>query len=265
MKLKNIKIFIIIALISIVLILLRHFLCLNAQVDTFNNTKYNLAFYTCFYGSSNNVAFKIPEIPSNKYPCYYFSNNMDLLNKLEGTKWIGVHDNKPVTDDSIESCFYGKRVKVVPDDFIELKDYDYTCFLDSKLDKVSETFVEEFIENYFIKDNFALLLREHVSIKDNVWNEYNESMKQERYVSQKQKYTTYINKQIQNGLSETVKKHCQCGFLIRNMNHPKISEINKTWYSHIEECGIQDQISFFFVKQLFDEYIYPFKEIPFIS
>jgi len=225
----------------------------------------NIAFYTCFYGTNNNPAFKIPEIPSEKYDCYYFSNNTKLLEKLNGTKWIGIYDNKPITNNSIESCMYGKHVKVVPEDFEVLKPYDYTCFLDSKLDKVSETFIETFIETYFIKQNYALLLREHIFIKDNVWNEFNESMKQDRYVQEKEKYQKYINKQISNGLVETTDKHCQCGFLIRNMRHPNITEIDKTWYSHIQECGIQDQISFFFVKQLFHDSIYPFKEIPFVE
>ena len=44
------------------------------------------------------------------------------------------------------------------------------------------------------------------------------------------------------------------------MKHEKINLINETWYAHIQECGIQDQISFFFVKQLFDAYIFPFTE-----
>ena len=38
-----------------------------------------------------------------------------------------------------------------------------------------------------------------------------------------------------------------------NMKHNKINTINTTWYQHIKECGIQDQISFFFVKQLFND------------
>lgn len=33
---------------------------------------YNLSFYTYFYGSDNNPAFKIPELPSLKYKCYYY-------------------------------------------------------------------------------------------------------------------------------------------------------------------------------------------------
>lgn len=236
---------------------------INISIEKFNN-KYNLAFYTCFYGSDNNSSFSIPDIPSEKYDCYYFSNNKNLLEKIKITKWIGVYDNKPVTEDSIESCMYGKYVKVVPQDFDVLQKYDYTCFLDSKLDKVSEIFVENFIDTYFIKKDFALLLRKHVFLSDNVWNEYNESMKQDRYVLQKKQYKKYINNQINNGLSENTDIHCQCGFLIRNMKHPIINELNNTWYSHIQECGIQDQISFFFVKQLFHQYIHPFEEIPFV-
>ena len=46
----------------------------------------NLAFYTCFYGSDNNQAFKIPEIPSLKYKCYYYTNNHTIIEKLKSTK-----------------------------------------------------------------------------------------------------------------------------------------------------------------------------------
>ena len=74
----------------------------------------------------------------------------------------------------------------------------------------------------------------------------------------------YILHQVNNGLSEYVENHCACGFLIRNMKHEKMNELNSTWYKHIQDCGIQDQISFFFVKQLFTDYIYPFSEIPFV-
>ena len=51
---------------------------------------YNLAFYTCFYGSNTNRAFKIPRIPSIKYPCYYYTNNIALLEKIKSSKWIGI-------------------------------------------------------------------------------------------------------------------------------------------------------------------------------
>jgi hypothetical protein len=151
----------------------------------------------------------------------------------------------------------------MPQEYKELKCYTYLCYLDSKLEKINGTFIEKYIIQYFIKQNYALLLREHGFIRENVWNEFNESMKQERYLLQNENYKKYIEKQISNGLNEKTDSHCACGLLIRNMKHEKINEINETWYKHIQECGIQDQISFFFIKQLFSEYIYPFKENPF--
>jgi hypothetical protein len=91
-------------------------------------------------------------------------------------------------------------------------------------------------------------------------------MKQERYRLESKKYKNYITNQVNAGLRVLTpqQKHCACGFLIRNMKHEKMIEINTTWFKHIQECGIQDQISFFFVKQLFYDYIYPFTEIPFL-
>lgn len=224
----------------------------------------NLAFYSCFYGSNNNPSFIIPELPSLKYNCYFYTNNTQLFENLKKTEWIGIFDNNPTNDDLIESCMVGKHVKTSPHEYKELQDYDYTCFLDSKLQKVNELFVEDFIKDFFIKKDYALLLREHTFIHNNIWNEFKISMKQKRYVIENEKYKKYINKQINNGLKESTKTHCMCGFLIRNMRHYKIKEINNKWYEHIQECGIQDQISFFFVKQLFDEHILSFKNNPFM-
>lgn len=226
---------------------------------------YNLAFYTYFYGSNSNTTFRIPELPSLKYKCYYYTNNITMIEKLKDTNWIEIYDEKKTTDDLIESCMTGKHVKTMPQEYTELKDYDYLCYLDSKSKKVNDIFVENFIVKYFIEQNYALLLREHWFIHNNIWNEYNESMNQHRYTLERDRYRKYIEKQIENGLSEITEKHCACGFLIRNMKHEKIIEINNTWYRHIQDCGIQDQISFFFVKQLFSEYIYPFTEIPFVN
>lgn len=224
----------------------------------------NLAFYTYFYGSNSNSAFTIPMLPSFKYNCYYYTNNISIIELLKNTNWIGIYVPIPINDDIIESCMVGKHIKTMPHDFNELKDYHYLCYLDSKLQHISERFVEIFIHKYFIEENYALLLRKHWFVNDNIWNEYNESMIQERYKLESEKYKKYINNQINNGLSETTDKHCACGFLIRNMKHDKIIDIGRTWYQHILECGMQDQISFFFVKQLFHEYILPFTENPFV-
>lgn len=92
----------------------------------------------------------------------------------------------------------------------------------------------------------------------------NESINQYRYKLEKDRYNNYIDNQLKNGLLDTTFNYCACGLLIRNMKHEKINEFNEMWYSHILECGIQDQLSFFFVKQLFEGLYYPFTENPFI-
>jgi hypothetical protein len=219
----------------------------------------NLAFYTCFYGSVNNIAFKIPAVPSTKYKCYYYTNNYKMLETLKYTKWIGIFHDVPTNEDLIKSAMASKYVKACPHEFKELKDYSYLCYLDSKLE-INVHLIETIILDYFIHDNYALLLPEHWFIRHDVWNEFNEAMRQPRYKLQAEKYKTYITTQISNGLSRTTRHHCCTGLLIRNMKHPKIKDINSTWYQHIQECGIECQISFFFVKQLFHECVYSLKE-----
>ncbi len=224
-----------------------------------------LAFYTCFYGGSYNVANKIPPIPSTKYKCYYFTNNSKTLKKLENTKWIGVYDNKPLETCPIKSAMISKHVKICPHEYDELKNYSYLCFFDSKTGQVNDTFVEDYINKYFVKQNYALLTRTHPFILNSIWDELNEVLKNQSFAIYENQYTNYINNQLSNGLKDTVTQHCAAGFLIKNMKHDKMIELSNTWYSHVQECGNRDQLSFFFVKQLFDEYIHPFDESPIVD
>jgi hypothetical protein len=187
-----------------------------------------------------------------------------MIKQLENTNWIGIFHDCPTNDDLIESCMVGKHIKTMPHEYAELKSYDYLCFLDSKLNNVNEKFVENFINKYFIQQNYALLLRQHWFVNNYVIDEYTESMKQYRYQLQDTKIKNYISNQAKRGLSLVTPNHCACHFLIRNMKHEKMIQINTEWFNHVQECGIQDQISFFFVKQLFNDIIYPFTESPFL-
>jgi hypothetical protein len=186
-----------------------------------------------------------------------------MLQLLERSNWIGIFVDSPTTDDLIESNALGKRVKTSPHMYSELREYSYTCFLDSKSAKINELFVEDIIRCCFIEREYAMLLREHWFIPGSVWKEFNASMQQERYRIESERYRVYIDKQIKAGLSATTTHHCACGLLIRNMKHSMMNAINELWYEHIQECGIQDQISFFFVKQRFASYIKAFAENPF--
>jgi hypothetical protein len=104
------------------------------------------------------------------------------------------------------SARISKDIKAMPQKYTELKKYDYLCYLDSKI-SVDETIVEKQIEDYFINQNYALVLKRHGWIKDNVWNEYNEAILQFRYQLESEKYINYIINQIRNGLSDKTNEH----------------------------------------------------------
>lgn len=224
----------------------------------------NLAFYTCFYGSDTNTSFTIPILPSYRYPCYYYTNNQTMMDKLKKTKWIPIFDPKAIEgDDMFQSNMAGKHVRVLPHEYKELLPYTYLCYLDNKLEAINDVFIDECIQKYFIDQHYALIIREHHFVHDSVWNEYIESQKQERYIIESPKYKKYIEKQVRAGFNEKTMHHAATGFLLRNMRHEHTNNMNLLWYSHIQQCGLQDQISFFFVKQLFEGSIYFLTESPF--
>ena len=218
----------------------------------YDKNQLNLAFVTYFYGSANNISYIIPEIPSTKYNCYYYTNNKDMMDKLKNTKWISVFDNKITNDDLNESSMASKHLKAMPQDFKLLTKYDFICSYDNKLE-LYENNIENVINNELIKNNYAIAIREHKFVQNNIWCEFALSMLHERYRRESEKTKTYIYKQLSNGLKETTKFHYENNILIRNMKHPKMKEFNETWYLHIKECGIECQIALFFVKQLFPE------------
>jgi hypothetical protein len=217
----------------------------------------DLCFYTVFIGLDTNQSFQIPALPSEKYNCYYFTNNNKIINMLANTKWIPVYLEVIPADDTYDSCMKAKYLKVFPEHYAEINKYHYTCYLDSKLGKVSDAAVESLITEYCINSNKAMLLRRHWIVGPDVFEELQESMLQRRYVAHESQYRAYINRQIAAGLSSVTKDHYACGFIIRDMHNLVTRDINQDWYAHILECGIQDQISFFFVKQKYLDHLVP--------
>lgn len=226
--------------------------------ESFEAPMYKLAFYTCFYGDDENIAFKIPLVPSIIYDCYYYTNNLKLSEQLKNTQWKCIYDEtQKVSSDSVVSAMQSKYLKTSPDKISPIQKYDYICYFDSKIEKITPSFIEKCIKEHFINENYALILKRHDFLNGSVWNEYNESQKQERYVQEKHKYLKYIYEQMSNGLTDETTTHCNTGILLRNMKHPKIIEINNVWNKHVQECGIECQISFHFIKEIFKPYILP--------
>jgi hypothetical protein len=224
----------------------------NSKQINYNRNK--LVYYTCFFGDNNNIANKINNPPSLKYDCYFFTNNQNTYESLKNTNWIPIFINIPIKKTLTENAMDAKKLKACPHHFDILNKYEYTCYFDSKL-YVKCHEVESMIDNIFTSDDYLYIMGRHPFVKPNIWNEYNEAMHQERYAIEKERYYNYIMKQLNNGLKDTVENHYQTGFIIRRSSS-KTNEINELWYKHIKECGIECQISFFFIQQIYRPHIY---------
>lgn len=81
-------------------------------------------------------------------------------------------------------------------------------------------------------------------------------MQYSKYNLQKEQAKDYINKQLSLGFKENI-DHIYCsGFRLIKMC-PMMEEMGELWYTHIKECGIECQISFQFIEQLYSQYIIP--------
>lgn len=229
-----------------------------------------IAFVTGYIGTKNHTY--IPNKPP-QYDSYYITDNKWVYARLKRTQWMPIFiddimdilskflsnshfiKNKNINklDKVDKNRFYtivSKPLKVYPDQFLP-KGYHYIVWFDSKFD-VNITGTLEAIRNW--KQDKAIMLHKHPFAK-NIEEEFNESMKQKRYVKERYQYIDYIYKNTTKGLSKYHNKHYQCGYLLYNTNHPETKNIQRTWQQHINNCGINDQISFNFIAQLFDKYI----------
>ncbi|NDB85329.1 MAG: hypothetical protein EB127_21900, partial [Alphaproteobacteria bacterium] len=194
-------------------------------------------------------------------------------NKLFTTDWIPVYLDLSATDET-HATMLAKDPKAAPHRFPGLAQYDYTCYMDSKLGRewawgelvdygnLSELKIEYLIfENFILKDK-AMILRNHLYGQKSVYFEIWDALcSQPRYMKEKNKIFAYVDKQLNSGLKDETDNHYATGFILRNMNHPDINKLNELWYSHIQECGMQCQISFFFAKQFYPDIIVGVDEV----
>jgi hypothetical protein len=225
------------------------------KILEFNKKK--LAYYTCYFGANkNNYSRLIPPLPSTKYDCYYFTNDIEYYNILKDSQWIAVFmDNIPVHNCQIKDTMESKLLRTCPHKFEILNNYDFLCWFDSKTE-VYESKINELVVE-LSNSNKTISLSKKKCNFTSVWDEFNLSMNTTKYLEQKEQNIKYINKKInEEGYSETINV-IFCGtWSLRKMCN-KTKEFGEYWYSQIQECGIQDQISLQFVTQNYIDFIIP--------
>jgi len=215
-----------------------------------------LAYYTCYFGGDYNYSNLIPPIPSETTDCYFFTNNPTMYAKLENTKWLRIFiDSIPIHNNSVLDSMSAKEIRSCPHRFPILDEYDYVCWFDTKL-KVYEDVAERCVR-FLQESNKTMVLTKHPYSEryKTVWDEFHTAMGTEKYRAQKEQNEAYIKHQLAKGASETINVFYCVGFIMQKRCY-KQKEINECWYRHIQECGIEDQISFQFIHQLYADSIH---------
>jgi hypothetical protein len=217
-----------------------------------------IAFYTCFFGEDSNERNKIPPCPSKTHDCFFYTNNSNTYARLENTEWNAVFVNIPVKNNLTADAMDAKHLKACPYMYPELNAYDATCYFDSAL-TVNTYDVIELAEKTFTYSNYEVIIARHPFISA-TWppsarSEFKNAMLQPRYEVEREKYEKYMAEQIQSGLLEEDDIHYATGFIVRK-NNMEMRKMGEVWYRHILACGIECQISFFFVQQMFKGKIY---------
>jgi hypothetical protein len=216
----------------------------------------HLAYYTCYFGGDYNHSKLIPPLPSTTQDCYYFTNNHDIYEQLADTKWIRIFlEAIPIHNDLVKDTMETKEIRACPHRFEQLREYDYLCWFDNKL-MVCEDIVQKCVDVLASSDLCVMLTKHPYSgIYKTVWDEYTLAIAHDKYRQQAAQYKSYIQSQISKGFSESISVFYCGGFSIRK-RCTKTTEFNECWYRHIQECGIEDQISLQFVEQEFRPFIH---------
>jgi hypothetical protein len=210
--------------------------------------KPNLAVYSTYCGTLQNLTFCARRYEN--YPAYFITNNRDVLPVAEANGWIPLLlEGMEPSDDPIVSATQAKLAKALPHRFEPLSQYDFLFYTDDKY-KLQETILPGLAAS-MRANRSPMAMKLHPWLTPNVLLEYTESLGQKRYFDQRQMMIAYMTSQLNAGLKVQTDRHFTTNCILRDMRHPEIAALNETWYQHIQACGIECQVSFFFVAQLF--------------
>lgn len=205
----------------------------------------NTAVYSTYFGSNKNITFNTHPVDT-KYPHYFISNNLYLLNKSLQSGWVPLYHNLPISEDSIISASQAKVPKTLPHLYNELRNYKYLLYKDDKVG-IDYSVIDTYTDIISTK-KYSMGLNKHPWLSENILLEFLESQGQERYAKQKYQIIDYIDEQVRSGL-RLKSQMFQTGIIYRDMEHPDTIKIGTEWLNHIKKCGIECQISFDFVAQ----------------
>ena len=219
-------------------------------------TTSDLAFVTGYIGQDGDQA-RIPTVPRAGHS-YFITNLSEVAQAALEQGWMPIMTMCDDTSTEIARTQASKPLKVFPQQAVlrvTSKAYKYMVWFDNKFD-VNVAGVNDAVAKWNPKH--ALLMHRHPflcgdDLRCGADMELKESLKQHRYQLQENQYVKYMEEEARAGFPTHGERHFQCGFLLYRLDHPDCAKIQDMWMAHIERCGIQDQISMYYVAQRFPD------------
>ena len=204
-----------------------------------------VAVYSTYCGTLDNKTVNAKKV-SSKYPHYFISNNIEILKITTASGWIPILLQAEVTNNVIVSAYQAKFAKAVPNLIPQLAEHQYILYADDKIDFDVER-LPGFIKLLNESDS-ALAIRAHPFLFGNILLEYGEAVLQPRYRAQREQIVSYITNKVKQGYQLESQMYAT-GLILRNNAHKDTVQINNSWWTDIQACGIECQISFNFISQ----------------
>lgn len=194
----------------------------------------NLIIISCIFGKKFKYVHRSPD----KKNSYFFTNNPSLKKEIINKGWNYIYVNKPLTDDYMISSLQSKYIKFLKflEDFSEFENIKTIIYFDHK-EKVSSITLSEIKTLINNNNDKSLIIRQTPSIKNNIYDEVNAAMDQQRYIKNMNTTKTFIESLVSiKEISKNV-RICNTGLLIY-INREKIKELLDNVY---EKCNEHQQ------------------------
>ena len=158
----------------------------------------NTCIIECIFGSD----FSSVHPAINNIDSYFFTNNTRLKKNIEKKGWIYKYIDFPISNDITLSSFQSKYIKLLQflkeDKYNYFNKYDSIIYIDHKFKiKYEHTLI---LLN--LLEDKKILIRKHHFNRSNIWEEFGESMLQERYFRFMSQTISYIRCKIREGYSD---------------------------------------------------------------
>lgn len=206
----------------------------------------------------------LPPIP-NRLHSFFIMDELGppkyLGRALESYGWRVLRLPGSAESDAVNSTMRAKLLKIPQDRWPALAPYDFVVWFDDKF-RLNVTGVYDVIARW--PKNAAAAFHRHPSRCTDTFPDCSvleevEDTLQHRYKRQHGQMKRYIATQERVGLRSTGRPLYQAGFIIYNRKHPATRALQAKWLEHIRIAGVNDQVSLFFIAQLFARHIIEFR------